>query len=91
MWTDDPEKSELIKQSDEMVTPEYVADVTTSLIENEKVEANAGLESRARSIAKDVSMGDAREGTNSVNVHGGMILEVSKGKIRVVEQFNDPG
>lgn len=37
------------------------------------------------------SSGDAREEKRRVKIEGGMILEVAKGKVRAVEQFNDPG
>ncbi len=49
------------------VTPEFVADVMTSLVEGETVEA------------------ETREGIKKVAVEGGMILEVAKHKVRVVE------
>lgn len=35
--------------------------------------------------------GEDGEGTAEVQVEGGMILEVAKGRVRVVEQFNDVG
>ena len=34
---------------------------------------------------------DDKPATKMVDVCGGMVLEVAKGKVRVVEQFNDPG
>lgn len=69
------------------MTPEFVADVMVSLVEDETVRvlsAGAGLGSR-------LSSGDAREGTREIAVQGGMVLEVAKGRVRVVEQFNDVG
>jgi hypothetical protein len=63
----------LVTEKDMWVTPEFVADVMTSLVEGETVEA------------------ETREGIKKVAVEGGMILEVAKHKVRVVEQFNDPG
>jgi len=91
MWTEDPEKLRLISQDHEWVTAEDVANVMTSLVENESVEVGA---SGARRIGSDVGglgTGDSREGTKAVEVKGGMIVEVANGKTRVVEQFNDPG
>ena len=87
LWTEHPEKLKLISKGDEWVTPEFVAEVMTSLVEHEVVEVDAG----GMGTASRLSTGDSREGTKKVVVEGGMILEVAKGKIRVVEQFNDPG
>lgn len=91
LWTENPEKLKMVAESDEWVTPEYVAEVMTSLVENETVEVAA---SGARGVGSDVGglgTGDSREGTKTVDVQGGLILEVAKGKVRVVEQFNDAG
>lgn len=90
LWIEDPEKFKLLAQSDEMVTPEYVADVMTALVEKERVEVDAGARGKGANVG-GLSTGDSREGTKMVDVEGGMILEVAKGKVRVVEQFNDPG
>ena len=87
LWTEHPEKLKLIAKEDEWVTPEFVAEVMTLLVEQEVVEVDAG----GMGIASGLSTGDAREGTKKVAVKGGMILEVAKGKVRLVEQFNDPG
>ena len=35
--------------------------------------------------------GESGGGTKEVEVKGGMILEVAKGRVRIVEQFNDVG
>lgn len=91
MWTENPEKSKLLAHDDEFVTPEYVTDVMTSLVEKESVVVDAGLRERASGAAGELGSGDSRQGTKTVQIQGGMILEVGKGKIRVVEQFNDPG
>ena len=58
-----------------------------SLVENETVHVSAG----SGAVGSRLSSGDAREGTREVAVEGGMILEVAKGRVRVVEQFNDVG
>ena len=92
LWTDNPEKLRLIANSDEWVTTEYVAETMSSLIENETIEVAAGgVESPRSNVGGGLNTGDSRKGTKVVAVHGGMILEVAKEKIRVVEQFNDPG
>ena len=71
LWT--PDKLKLMSKEDEWVTPEFTADVMTSLVEQDTIEALT------------------KEGIQRVPVEGGLILEVGKQKIRVVEQFNDPG
>ncbi|KAL9077444.1 MAG: hypothetical protein Q9161_000289 [Pseudevernia consocians] len=87
LWTEAPEKLRLITSDDAWVTPEFVADVMVSLVENKTVRVSAGL----GATGSRLSSGDAREGTKEVVVEGGMILEVAKGRVRVVEQFNDVG
>ncbi|KAF6225688.1 hypothetical protein HO133_009688 [Letharia lupina] len=87
LWTEAPEKLKLIADDDAWVTPEFVADVMVSLVENQTVRVSAGL----GATGSRLSSGDAREGTKEVAVEGGMILEVAKGRVRVVEQFNDVG
>ena len=85
LWTENPEKLKLVTEADEWVTPEFVAGVMTTLVEEETVEVEAGAG------GSGLSTGDSREGTRKVAVEGGMILEVAKAKVRVVEQFNDAG
>lgn len=87
LWTEAPEKLRLIAEDDAWVTPEFVADVMVSLVENETVRVSAG----SGAAGSRLSSGDAREGTREVAVEGGMVLEVAKGRVRVVEQFNDLG
>ena len=87
LWTEAPEKLRLIAADDAWVTPEFVADAMVSLVENETVRVSAGL----GAAGSRLSSGDAREGTKEVAVEGGMILEVAKGRVRVVEQFHDVG
>lgn len=60
-----------------------------SLVEDKTVCVSAG--SLGGAAGSRLSSGDAREGTKEVDVVGGMILEVAKGRVRVVEQFNDVG
>lgn len=79
LWTDNPEKLRLVEEGkDEWVTPEYVADTMVNLIEEEEIKVST-------------QTGDARGRTRLAKVEGGMIIEVAKGKRRVVEQYNDPG
>ncbi|KAM0800463.1 hypothetical protein BDR22DRAFT_250420 [Usnea florida] len=87
LWTDNPEKLKMLAEDDAWVTPEFVADVMVSLVENESVHVSAGLAAAGRQSGAGGSGG----GTEEVNVKGGMILEVAKGRVRVVEQFNDVG
>lgn len=42
-------------------------------------------------VERDCIEVEAGAGTETVDVAGGMILEVAKGRWRVVQQFNDPG
>lgn len=53
----------------------------------EEIEVSAA----ASSSRTGLSSGDSQEGTQMVKVEGGLILEVSKGRVRKVEQFNDHG
>ena len=88
LWTDAPQNLRLMTADDAWVTSEFVADVMVSLVENETVRVSGSL---GGSAGSRLSSGDAREGTKEVAVQGGMILEVGKGSVRVVEQFNDVG
>lgn len=72
------------------MTPESVADVMVALVGDETVQVSSGA--AAAVVGSRLSSGDAREeGTREVRVRGGMVLEVAKGRVRVVEQFNDVG
>ncbi|KAL8647507.1 MAG: hypothetical protein Q9210_005520 [Variospora velana] len=86
LWRDNPEKLRLVDDSkeggDEWVSAEEVADVMGSLVDGrEEVEVVSSTERRS----------DGREGVRKVKVEGGLILEVSKSRVRKVEQFNDEG
>lgn len=61
-----------------------------SLVEDESVRVVSSSLGGA-GTGSGLSSGDAREGTREVKVEGGLILEVAKGKVRVVEQFGDVG
>lgn len=75
LWTENPEKMRLIAGSDEWVTPEFVADAMTTLVEQDEIEVAATFPG---SVVGGAS-GDAREGTRKVKVKGGMVVEVAKG------------
>ncbi|KAL8843345.1 MAG: hypothetical protein Q9170_000203 [Blastenia crenularia] len=83
LWRENPEKLRLVDESkDEWVTAEEVAEVMGSLVDGrEEVEV----------VSSSAGRSDAREGTRKVKVEGGLILEVSKSRVRKVEQFNDEG
>ena len=88
MWTEDPDKFKLITDRDEWVTPEFVAETMMDLLEKDEVEV---ISSVSASATTGLTTGDERQGTMMIKVQGGTILEVSKGKIRKVNQFMDPG
>ncbi|KAB8076484.1 transmembrane amino acid transporter protein-domain-containing protein [Aspergillus leporis] len=76
LWTDHPEKLKIVDSaSDEWVTPEEVAQVMLSLIQQDKVSE---------------TIGDQAGQEPQFPVHGGTILEVSK-TVRPVGIFHDPG
>ena len=77
----------MLAEDDAWVTPEFVADVMVSLVENKTVHVSTGL----AATGSQSSAGESGKGPKEVDVKGGMILEVAKGKVRVVEQFNDVG
>ena len=83
LWRDNPEKLRLVDEAaDEWVTAEEVAEVMGSLVDGrEEVEV----------VSSTAGRGDGKEGVKRVRVEGGLILEVSKSKVRKVEQFNDEG
>lgn len=83
LWTEAPEKLKLLAAADAWVTPEAVADVMVALVGDETVRVSG---------RQGVGGGDeVREGTREVPVCGGLVLEVAKGRVRVVEQYNDAG
>lgn len=83
LWRDNLEKLRLVDDSsDEWVTAEDVAEVMGSLVDGrEEVDV----------VCPSAGRADGREGTRKVKVEGGLILEVSKSRVRKVEQFNDEG
>lgn len=76
LWTEHPEKLKMVDDSvDEWVTPDEVAEVMLALVQQEQV---------------GEIIGDRSGRGPQFPVTGGTILEVSK-RVRVVNQFNDPG
>ena len=94
LWTDNPEKLRLVQTGDVWVTPEYVADTMVALVEEEDIEVSTagvmGFEDDGKSPS-GLRRGESRHGTRIAKVQGGIILEIAKGRRRIVEQFNDPG
>ncbi|MCJ1286133.1 hypothetical protein MMC26_005476 [Xylographa opegraphella] len=79
LWTDAPEKLKLVTEKDEWVTPKFVAEQMTNLVEREEIEVQAPS-----------ATATGTSSTRMAKVEGGFILEVGK-KLRKVEAFNDPG
>ncbi|KAL9124271.1 MAG: hypothetical protein Q9217_006380 [Psora testacea] len=78
LWTDHPDKMRLLSRDDEWVAPEAVADVMAALVSEAEIEVHA-------SGAEEFGEG------KKVGVQGGMVVEVAKGRRRVVRSFMDPG
>lgn len=76
LWLEHPDKMRLLSPEDEWVTPEAVADVMGTLVSEKEMEVEAV---------------GAENGKRTVEIEGGMIVEVAKGRRRVVTQYNDPG
>ncbi|MCJ1470213.1 hypothetical protein MMC07_008858 [Pseudocyphellaria aurata] len=76
LWTDHPEKLRMVQSSDSWVLPEEVADVMMALTEGGEVEVLQRGNDKA---------------TRLVTVEAGMILEVGKGRVRVVNVLMDEG
>jgi 3-hydroxybutyrate dehydrogenase len=70
------EKLAMIKPEDEWVLPEAVAEVMVALVEKTEISSRFG---------KTAEQGDM------IKLGGGSIIEVSKGRVRDVQSFNDPG
>lgn len=83
IWRDDPEKLRLVDETrGEWVSAEEVAEVMGSLVDGtEEVDV----------VSSTAGGDDGTGGTMKVKVEGGLILEVSKSRVRKVEQFNDEG
>ena len=76
LWTDNQEKLKAVGGEDQWVTPEEVAVVMLALVEDDSVD--------------DRRLIDGEEG-QKVPIRGGSILEVSKGHVRDVQAYMDPG
>jgi len=75
LWTEHAEKMKALGSSDAWVTPEEVAQVMVALVDKDEM----------GSVVGDLEKGE------KIPIRGGSILEVSKGKVRDVRAFNDPG
>ena len=94
LWRDNPEKLRLVDESagDEWVSAEEVAEVMGMLVgSGGKEEIEVVRSSAAGSGGAELSNGDGPEGKRMVRIEGGLILEIGKGRVRKVEQFNDEG
>jgi 3-hydroxybutyrate dehydrogenase len=76
LWTEHPEKLKIVNpNTDQWVTADEVAEVMLAIIQQDKV-------------SEDI--GNQDEATQTIGIHGGSVLEVSK-KVRPVTEINDPG
>jgi 3-hydroxybutyrate dehydrogenase len=75
LWTDHAEKMKVVGSGDAWVTPEEVAEVMLTLVEKDEI----------GSVTGDLDQG------GKIAIRGGSILEVSRGRVRDVQAFNDPG
>jgi 3-hydroxybutyrate dehydrogenase len=75
LWTEHAEKMKAVGSKDAWVTPEEVAEVMVALVDKDEIGGVAG----------DLDKGE------KIPIKGGSILEVSKGRVRDVQAFNDPG
>lgn len=77
LWTEDPLKRRLVLEGegDRWVEPEEVAETMVEMVSREGMEVQ-GMEG---------------EGARMVRIEGGMVVEVAKGRRRVVRQFGDEG
>ena len=75
LWTEHAEKMKAVGTNDAWVTSEEVAEVMVALADKNE-------------IGTVVGRPDAGE---KIPIRGGSILEVSKGNVRDVQAFNDPG
>ena len=96
LWTDHPEKMRWVAEEvDEWVTPEEVASAMLDLIEKDQVSSIRELptaeDQKGGVSSTGMSTGDDRAAEKIIPVRGGLILEVSKRRVREVAQFNDPG
>ncbi|KAL8857669.1 MAG: hypothetical protein Q9178_005834 [Gyalolechia marmorata] len=94
LWRDNPEKLRLVDESagDKWVSAEEVAEVMGMLVgSGGKEEIEVVRSSAVESGGAELSNGDGPEGKRMVRIEGGLILEIGKGRIRKVEQFNDEG
>ena len=97
LWTDNADKMAYLKETDEWVTPDFVAEVMVDLLEKDEVEVLAsppvlgGTTTAAVEPGnKSLNNGNEKIATRTVKVEGGMVLEVGR-HVRKVETLMDPG
>ncbi|KAL8851190.1 MAG: hypothetical protein Q9221_003910 [Calogaya cf. arnoldii] len=85
LWRDNPEKLRLVDEGggDQWVSADEVAEVMGALV---GVGGKDEIE-----VVKGASNGNGSERKSMVRIEGGLILEIGKGRVRKVEQFNDEG
>ncbi|KAH0421071.1 hypothetical protein CcaCcLH18_13640 [Colletotrichum camelliae] len=77
MYLENPDKLASIDMTkDSWASPEEVAEVMVKLIDSDTI---------------SVKTGDSSHGTHSMPIAGGTILEVTRGNVRAVAPYNDPG
>ncbi|KAL8669078.1 MAG: hypothetical protein Q9168_006315 [Polycauliona sp. 1 TL-2023] len=86
LWTDNPEKLRLVAEDkgDKWVSAEDVAEVMGVLV-------GSGGKEEIEVMKDEPERADSPVSKEMVRIEGGLILEIGKGRIRKVEQFNDPG
>jgi 3-hydroxybutyrate dehydrogenase len=75
LWTGHEEKMKAVGTKDAWVTPEEVAEAMAALVDKDEIGSVTGEADTGQKIP----------------ISGGRILEVSKGRVRDVQAFNDPG
>lgn len=80
LWTEDPLKRRLVLEGegDRWVEPEEVAGAMVEMVSRREMEV-------------EVEGGEGEGGRRRVEIEGGMVVEVGKGRRRVVAQFGDEG
>lgn len=94
LWRDNPEKLRLVNEAggDKWVSAEEVAEVMGVLVgDGGKDEIEVVKGSAPGAEGRGSSSGDGPEGKGMARIEGGLILEIGKGRVRKVEQFNDAG
>jgi 3-hydroxybutyrate dehydrogenase len=70
------EKLKMVKAEDQWVKPEEVAEIMVALVEKTEIGCR---------------FGENAEGGERIKIGGGSIIEVTRGRLRDVQEFQDPG